>query len=87
MSDRFVEVLLKLITDFLNEVESLKYPIIEPHTRYNDHDRPISFFDLKNKLMVDMFGSIKGPRFQTDEEKILSHGFDLKESFRNRKEK
>lgn len=33
-------------------------------------------------LYRDLFGNEKGIRFQTDSEKIISHGFDLKTSFR-----
>lgn len=42
---------------------------------------------LKKYLYRTMFGNEKGIRFQTDSEKILSHGFDLKTSFRNPKTK
>ena len=38
--------------------------------------------ELRNKVFTDIFGSPKGIRYQTNEEKILSHGFDLKTSFR-----
>lgn len=37
-------------------------------------------------IMVDLFGYEDGPKVQTNTLKILSHGFDLKESFRKRKE-
>lgn len=42
--------------------------------------------EKQKKIFTDIFGYPEGPKFQTDEEKILSHGFDLKESFRKRKE-
>lgn len=38
--------------------------------------------ELRKDLYRIFFGSEKGIRFQTDSEKILSHGFDLKTSFR-----
>lgn len=38
---------------------------------------------FRKSLYRDFFGNEKGIRFQTDSEKILSHGFDLKTSFRN----
>lgn len=41
---------------------------------------------LKRSVYKDLFGNEKGPRFQTNEEKILAHGFDLKTSFRKSKE-
>lgn len=37
---------------------------------------------FRKSLYRDFFGNEKGIRFQTDSEKILSHGFDLKTSFR-----
>ena len=43
--------------------------------------------EKQKKIFTEIFGYPEGPKFQTDEEKILSHGFDLKESFRKRKEK
>lgn len=42
--------------------------------------------EFKNDLYLTLFGNIKGPRYMTDSEKILSHGFDLKTSFRKSKE-
>ena len=42
--------------------------------------------EFKNTLFIDLFGSADGIKTQTNEGKILSHGFDLKESFRKRKE-
>lgn len=38
--------------------------------------------ELRRKIITDLFGDPKGPRFQTNDEKILAHGFDLKTSFR-----
>ena len=84
MPDHQVQALLKVVTDILTEVENSKAVIKEYH-KY-DSERTLSFYDLKKELMVDLFGDIRGPRFQSNEEKILSHGFDLKESFRKRKE-
>lgn len=43
--------------------------------------------EFKNKLYLNIFGNIKGPVGQTDVEKILSHGFDPKISFRKDKQK
>lgn len=42
--------------------------------------------EFKNTLFIDLFGSVDGIKTQTNEGKILSHGFDLKTSFRKRKE-
>ena len=40
----------------------------------------------KKSIMIDIFGYEDGPKIQSNNVKILSHGFDLKESFRKRKE-
>ena len=50
----------------------------------------ISFEDWNSEqfiqqLYIDLFGNIKGPVYQTNDEKILSHGFDLVTSFRKQK--
>lgn len=42
--------------------------------------------EIRIKIMKDLFDDKEGYKKQTNESKILSHGFDLKESFRKRKE-
>ena len=37
---------------------------------------------VKKEIFTDLFGYPDGPKYQTNEEKILAHGFDLKTSFR-----
>lgn len=49
-------------------------------SRYNKYKYNDS--TIKSNLYKDLFGDAKGPKFQTNDEKILSHGFDLKTSFR-----
>lgn len=41
---------------------------------------------IRIEIMKDLFDDKDGYKKQTNESKILSHGFDLKESFRKRKE-
>jgi len=41
---------------------------------------------IKDTTFRDIFGNTKGPSTNYNNIKILSHGFDLKESFRKRKE-
>lgn len=41
---------------------------------------------IRIQIMTDLFDNKDGYKKQTNESKILSHGFDLKESFRKRKE-
>lgn len=38
---------------------------------------------VRREITEELFGDPEGPKFQTNDEKILSHGFDLKTSFRN----
>lgn len=38
--------------------------------------------EVKRQIFTDLFGYPDGPKHQTNNEKILSHGFDLKTSFR-----
>ena len=42
--------------------------------------------ETKKSVMKDLFGNEKGPSVNYNDIKILSHGFDLKQSFRKRKE-
>ena len=45
-------------------------------------------YDVKKQVMIDLFGDDKGPEglINYNDLKIEAHGFDLKESFRKRKE-
>lgn len=45
-----------------------------------------NFRELKKTTYIDLFGNENGPTVNYNDIKILSHGFDLKESFRKRKE-
>ena len=38
--------------------------------------------NVKKEIFTDLFGYPDGPKYQTNDEKILAHGFDLKTSFR-----
>ncbi len=73
------------ITDLLNEVNRL-FDIIKEN-KLNIYERQISdgvmpFDEFKRKTYKDLFVYPEGPKYQTDKEKILSHGFDLITSFR-----
>lgn len=50
-------------------------------------DEKIIIKELRDNVFKDLFGNVKGPRFQSNKEKIIAHGFDLKTSFRKDKEK
>ena len=41
-----------------------------------------NLIEVKKEIFTDLFGYPDGPKYQTNEEKILAHGFDLKTSFR-----
>lgn len=77
MPDNMITVLVKeannfidLIFEYKKSLEGLK---ISP--------------ELQGKsIMKDLFGYEDGPKIQPNDIKILAHGFDLKESFRKRKE-
>lgn len=54
---------------------------------YRRENEPVKkLHDVKREIYSYMFGNPKGMRTQTNEEKILAHGFDLKSSFRKDKE-
>ena len=73
IEDHLVNDLQKLLTNLIGSLECEGYK--------SDKLR-----EFKNDLFIDLFGSPEGMKTQTNELKILSHGFDLKESFRKRKE-
>lgn len=57
---------------------------IKTYSNRSNSNLPIS--ELKDMVYMNLFGRKDGIKFQTDSEKIVSHGFDLKESFRKGKE-
>lgn len=68
-----------------NKVKNVMHP--KYGTLLDGPDRYTPINEFKRGLYSTLFGSPNGPRFQTNEEKILAHGFDLKTSFRKDKEK
>ena len=85
MKDHFV-------FDLLKELENLfcKFKDEKIDTQTNDPTKlkrdPLILHELKFLIYTDIFGFGDGPKYQTNNEKILSHGFDLKTSFRKDKE-
>ena len=71
MSDHFIEDLKKELDKIIDVMRGFKFS--------EDIE------EFKRKLYSDIFGFPEGPKYQTDLEKIESHGFDKALSFRKRK--
>lgn len=65
-----------------NNIVGIGIPAILPKDVINFQ----SVSEARSFVMKDLFGYSKGPLQQTNNQKILSHGFDLKSSFRKDKE-
>lgn len=92
--DHMIEGLIKEVNTFFELAESAKITSFynNPTSRYYvnhsvSQDQLVNINTVKREVFEELFGNPKGPRFQTNEEKILAHGFDLKTSFRKDKEK
>ena len=72
MPDHFIDDLKKEIDKILDIV-----------SQYKLSEKPE---ELRKDIYLDLFGFPDGPKYQTDLEKIESHGFDTKVSFRKRKQ-
>lgn len=53
---------------------------------YDSAGKRTNLGDVRNTVNGLLFGNTEGPKFQTNEEKIIAHGFDPKYSFRKDKE-
>ena len=93
--DHFITDLYKEVNKFFEvaEVNRVAYRIKERTYGYGAHDEEYAkdmswIYDVKKQVMIDLFGDDKGPEglINYNDIKIESHGFDLKESFRKRKE-
>lgn len=78
MPGHFVDDLYREAVKFLDTIEGIGE--FFSSTRYSSWD------SLRQNIMKDLFGPSGKPEIQPNDIKILSHGFDLKESFRKRKE-
>lgn len=87
MEDNFINALLEEVvkiidgTKIKNDVE-LKQPTRSKFIGEEKHYAG-TLGEVKRLIFTDLFGYPEGPKYQTNDEKILSHGFDLKTSFRN----
>jgi hypothetical protein len=91
--EHFITDLYKEVNKFFEvaEVNRVAYRIKERTFGYNGTPEKYApdmswVYDVKKQVMIDLFGDEKGPSVNYNDIKILSHGFDLKESFRKRKE-
>lgn len=89
--DHFITTLFELIESVRYEMK--QKPMTDVSDTYFKEIHHTNYYESEyyraddgnafKKIYSDLFGDPKGPRFQTNEEKILSHGFDIKTSFRN----
>ena len=82
MSDHFVNDLLVELNKIIEEIKDNGIKEVEYESKHINNK---SISDWKCDLYVSLFGHKDGPRYQTNDEKILSHGFDLVTSFRKQK--
>lgn len=87
ISDDMVKSLLDDIKKLIDQIKENKINTVSVKSSMNSSGFITkSLDDIKNTIFTDLFGDKNGIRHQTNEEKILSHGFDLKTSFRKPKE-
>ena len=92
--DHMLTALVKEVTTFFAIIEASKnndFYDVESYSGYystttNKSNTHSSASFVRKSVFRQLFGNENGPRFQTDEEKILAHGFDPKYSFRKDKE-
>ena len=76
MPDNMINTLIKEANRFIDLIFEYK----------NTFELSLTPEQYRKSIMIDLFGYEDGPKIQPNNIKILSHGFDLKESFRKRKE-
>ena len=95
IDDHFIVDLYKDVITFFNIAEDNKVRLKTTRKEYviggirtkDTYSTDMSWIErIKKYVMKDLFGDEKGPSTNYNDIKILSHGFDLKESFRKRKE-
>ena len=88
MGDNFITALLEEITSIIESTKTkqeieLEQPQRNRYLGREEHHYTGNLEEVKRLIFTDLFGYPEGPKYQTNDEKILSHGFDLKTSFRN----
>lgn len=94
IEDHFIVDLYKEVIKFFDicEDERIGYQIKAPHYGWDGNKdgiyaKDMSWVnDIRKEVLMDLFGDENGPTINYNDIKILSHGFDLKQSFRKRKE-
>ena len=89
--DNMVESLVKDVTEFFDiakngGITSFSKNLYSPYSISTGSPTTINLNTVKNTVFTELFGNQNGPRFQSNLEKILAHGFDPKYSFRKDKE-
>ena len=93
IEDHFITDLYKEVIKFFDicEDERIGYQISLAHYGYYKTDavyaKDMSWVnDVRKEVLRDLFGDENGPSVNYNDINILRHGFDLKQSFRKRKE-
>ena len=81
ISEHFIFALKNEIDKLFEVIKENKLTIHKRGTYYSGN-KNLTYQELHDKIYEDVFGDKRGIRFQTDEEKILAHGFDKVTSFR-----
>lgn len=84
MEDHFIFDLKDLIDTLFEEAKEFKLPG-KSYKWFSGKNNIPDWEKEKKKLFVNLYGYEKGPIFQTNEQKIISHGFDPLTSFRKEK--
>ena len=88
MGDNFITALLEEITSIIESTKTKQEIELEQPQRNRYLGMEIYHYtgnlgEVRRLIFTDLFGYPEGPKYQTNDEKILAHGFDLKTSFRN----
>lgn len=90
--DHFIDDLYKEINKLFDIIDSNNMKI-RTYKSLISYDRSPKYSEdindiiaAKKTIMLNLFGDLNGPTVNYNDIKIESHGFDLKESFRKRKE-
>lgn len=90
IEDHFIFDLKRILDTIFEICNKDKINLKETKSDYFDSSKneyeKFQIGELKKEVYIDIFGFPEGPLALSNNDKILSHGFDLKESFRKRKE-